>query len=84
MQAAALILFGIGYPLAIVAIVRWVPVVREQRWRWFWAHQAGVAAIVVGHALRERPQSVVINGSWFVVAAIWFLGAGALSRRRRP
>ncbi|MEO7572796.1 MAG: hypothetical protein ABIX10_10190 [Acidimicrobiales bacterium] len=70
--------------MAIGIIVRWVPVVREQRWRWFWAHQAAVAAIVAGHALRERPDAVIINGTWLVVAALWFLGAGALSRRRQP
>lgn len=69
--------------MAIAIIVRWVPVLREQRWRWFWTHQAAVAAIVAGHGLRESPSAVVVNGAWFVVAALWYLGAGALSRRRQ-
>lgn len=76
-------LFLFGYPVAIAVIARWVPVVREARWRWFVAHQVAVGAIVVGHALADRPGAVVVNGTWFVVAAAWFLGA-AVSRRRRP
>lgn len=83
-DAAAVALFVVGYPVAIGIIARWVPVVREQRWRWFWAHQAAVAAIVAGHALRESAGAVIINGTWWGVAALWFLGAGALSRRRPP
>jgi len=79
----ALVLFAIGYPVAVAVIARWVPVVREQRWRWFWVHQAAVGAIVAGHALRESSAAVVINGAWLVVATIWYLGAGALSRRRQ-
>ena len=77
----ALLLFAIGYPASIAVIVRWVPVVREQRWRWFWIHQAAVAAIVAGHALRDSAGGVIVNATWFVVAAVWFLVAGA--RRRR-
>jgi len=81
---AALALFAVGYPVSIGVIVRWVPVVREQRWRWFGVHQAAVAAIVAGHALRGSPRSVAVNGTWFVLAAAWYLVAGVLSRRRRP
>jgi len=77
----AIALFVIGYPVAILIIARWVPVVREQRWRWFWTHQAAVAAIVAGHALLDRPSAVIINATWFVVAAGWFLVAGARQRR---
>lgn len=76
-------LFAFGYPVAIAIIARWVPVVREQRWRWFLAHQSAVAAIVAGHALADRGGAVAVNGTWFVVAAAWFLGV-ALNRRRRP
>ena len=69
----------VGYPGAVAAIVRWVPIVRE-RWRgWFVAHQAGMAAIVVGWALTDRGAGVAINGLWFVIAAGWWFAAG---RRR--
>jgi hypothetical protein len=77
----AIALFVVGYPVAIAIIARWVPVVREQRWAWFWAHQAAVAAIVAGHALRGREGAVLVNATWFVVAAVWFLVAGARQRR---
>lgn len=72
----ATILFLVGYPVSIVVIVRWIPVVRERRARWFWLHQAAVAAIVAGHASRERWSAVVINGSWFVIAAVWYWFGG--------
>ena len=76
-------LFAFGYPVSIAVIARWVPVVREQRWRWFLLHQAAVGAIVAGHALADRGGAVAVNATWFVVAAGWFLGV-TLSRRRRP
>jgi hypothetical protein len=75
----SLALLAVGYPVAVVVIARWVPVVREQRWRWFVAHQAAVAAIVAGWAVRGRWTAVAVNALWLVVAAGWYL-----SRRRRP
>ena len=75
----ATVLHVVGYPTAIAVLTRWVPVVREQRLKWFLAHQAGVAAIVAGWVIRGRRQGIVINGAWFVIAAGWYL-----SRRRRP
>jgi len=72
-------LFVVGYPVAIVVIARWVPVVRERRLRWFVAHQAAVAAIVTGWAIRGRTSAILINGSWFVIAALWYAAGG---RRR--
>ena len=72
-------LFVVGYPTAIAVIARWVPVVRERRTKWFVVHQAAVAAIVAGQALKGNGPGVVINGAWFVVAAGWYF-----SRRRRP
>lgn len=68
----ATLLHVVGYPVAIVVIARWVPVVRERRWRWFLAHQAAVAAIVGGWAIRDRFSAVVINGTWWLVAAAWY------------
>ena len=79
MKVVSLVLLALGYPTAIAVLTRWIPVVREQRTRWFAAHQAGVAAIVAGWAIRGRTQGVIINGAWFVIAAFWYL-----SRRRRP
>jgi hypothetical protein len=72
-------LFAVGYPVAIVVIARWVPVVREQRRAWFVAHQLAVAAIVAGWALRQRWPAASVNAAWFVVAAVWYV-----SRRPRP
>jgi len=67
----------------VLVIARWVPVVRERRWRWFVAHQGAVAAIVAGHALLGNGGAVAINGAWLLIAAAWYGGAG-ISRRRRP
>lgn len=66
-------LFLFGYPAAIIVIVRFVPVVRERRTRWFVIHELGVAAIVAGHALADNAQGVIINGAWGVIAAIWYV-----------
>jgi hypothetical protein len=71
-DAAAVGLFVVGYPAAIVVITRWVPVVRERRTKWFVIHQAAVAAIVAGQALKGNTPAVLVNGAWFVVAAIWY------------
>jgi hypothetical protein len=65
-------LFVVGYPTAIAVIARWVPVVRERRTKWFVIHQAAVAAIVAGQALKDNGSAVIINGAWFVTAAIWY------------
>ena len=77
--STALLVFG--YPVSIVVIARWFPVVRERRWRWFVAHQVGVAAIVAGWALRDDTGAVAVNGAWFIIAAAWY-AAGATSVRR--
>ncbi len=68
---AAVPLLVLGYPVAIVVIVRWVPVVREQRAGWFAAHLAGMAAIILGWALR-RPVATVPNIAWLVVSTAWY------------
>ena len=80
--ALEILLFAFGYPAAIIVIIRFVPVVRERRTRWFVIHELGVAAIVAGQALMGSTQGVIINGSWGVVAAIWY-ALGPRIRRLR-
>jgi len=66
-------LFLFGYPTAVIVIARWVPVVRERRTRWFLIHQAAVASIVTGWLVTDpQPGSALINGTWFLVAALWY------------
>jgi hypothetical protein len=79
--AAAWLALLVGYPVALVVITRWVPVVRERRWRWFAAHQAGMAAIVAGCLLRGRGSAAALNAAWLVVATAWYvLGAKSAAR----
>lgn len=78
-EAARVALLALGYPVAIVVIARFVPVVRERRIKWFVAHEVAVAAIVTAWALDGAGRAVAINGAWLVVAAIWY----ALGGRRR-
>ncbi len=79
---ARAILFAIGYPVAIVVIVRFVPVVRRQRLRWFVAHEIAVSMIVTGWALDQDWRAVAINGTWLVVAAVWYVLGGRRARAR--
>jgi hypothetical protein len=78
-DAAATALFAVGYPTSIAVILRFVPVVRERRWKWFAAHQLAVAAIVVGWTLKGDRRAVAVNSSWFVASTVWY----ALGGRRR-
>ncbi len=74
----AVALLAVGYPMAIVVIARWVPVVREQRTSWFLAHAAAVTAITFGWGIR-RPVAMFPNVAWLVLSTVWYrLGA------RRP
>ena len=75
-DAAQATLFGVGYPVSLVVIARWVPVVRERRVKWFVAHEMAVAAIVTGWALEDDTRAVAINGTWLVVAAAWYAFGG--------
>lgn len=80
--AAAVLLLVVGYPVALVVIARWVPVVRERRAGWFLAHSAAVAAITVGWALR-RPPAALPNAAWLVASTVWYRWGGRRSPRRR-
>jgi hypothetical protein len=78
-DAAATALFAFGYPVAIVVIARFVPVVRERRWKWFVAHQLAVAAIVTGWVLKGDRRAVTINSSWLVASTVWYALGGRRS-----
>jgi hypothetical protein len=76
---AATALLVAGYPVSIAVIARWIPVVRERRTVWFVAHEAAVAAIVTGWAIKGDTRGTVVNGSWLATAALWYALGG-----RRP
>jgi len=71
-DAAATVLFVFGYPASIAVIARFVPVVRERRWKWLAVHDVAVAAIVAGWALKGDRRAVAVNASWLVAANVWF------------
>ncbi len=73
---AATALLVAGYPVSIAVILRWLPVVRERRLAWFAAHEAAVAAIVAGWAIKGDTPSVLINSSWLATAAVWYAVGG--------
>ncbi len=77
----ARVLFVAGYPVAVVILARWVPVVRERRLRWFVVHQAAVVAIVAGWLLVGRRAGAAVNGAWLAVAAAWYARGAALAPR---
>jgi hypothetical protein len=85
-DTAATGLLVFGYPTSIIVIVRWLPVVRERRWRWLIAHHAGVAAIVAGWAIKDNTRAVVVNATWLAVSSVWFALGGRrhASTRSRP
>jgi hypothetical protein len=81
-DATATALFAFGYPVSIVVILRFVPVVRERRMKWFVAHDLAVVAIVAGWALKGDSRAVAINASWLVAATVWYaLGSRSTARR---
>lgn len=79
MSATATALHVVGYPVAIGVIARFVPVVREQRLPWFVAHEAAIAAVVAGWAIRGDAPAMAVNAAWGVAAAAWYVLGG---RRR--
>jgi len=81
MSPLTIALFVVGYPVAIVGIARWVPVVRERRLTWFIAEEAAVACIVAGWAIEGRTSAVVVNTTWGVVAAGWYVLGGRRTGR---
>lgn len=75
-MGADLILFGVGYPVAVGVIVRFALVVRERRWRWLAVHHAGVVAIVAGWALRGEAPAAAVNTSWLAASSLWYALGG--------
>jgi hypothetical protein len=81
-DATATALFAFGYPVSIVVILRFVPVVRDRRLKWLVAHDLAVLAIVAGWALKGDSRAVAINASWLVAATVWYaLGSRSTARR---
>lgn len=80
MDATEVALFGFGYPASIAVITRFVPVVRERRWRWLVLHHLGMAAIIAGCVSKRTTVGVIANAGWFVLSSLWYAAGG---RRRR-
>jgi len=80
MDAAEVALFGFGYPASIAVITRFVPVVRERRWRWLAVHHLGVAAVIAGCLSKRSTAGVIANSAWLVVSSLWYAAGG---HRRR-
>ena len=78
----ATVLHVAGYPTAVALLTRFVPVVRERRVRWFLAHEAGMAAITGGWVLRGDNRAAAVNGTWLVLAAVWYALGGRHRTRR--
>ena len=81
MDGTRIALFGFGYPAAIGVITRFVPVVRERRWRWLAVHHLGMAAIIAGCLSRRTTVGVVGNAAWLVASSVWYAAGG---RRAQP
>jgi hypothetical protein len=77
------VLFGIGYPVAVGVIARFVPVVRQRRLRWLAVHHLGVAAIIAGWALRGEASAVAVNSSWLAASSAWYALGGQRASGRR-
>ncbi|MGH9178241.1 MAG: hypothetical protein ACRD0N_06775 [Acidimicrobiales bacterium] len=77
-------LFGFGYPTSVVVISRFVPVVRERRWRWLAVHHLGVAAIVGGWVSRGATAGAAVNGAWLVLSSAWYAAGGRRAVSARP
>ena len=79
MKALRIALFAFGYPAAVAVAARFVPVVRERRWRWLALHHAGMAAIVAGWATGGNLPAAAVNSAWLATSSAWY----ALGGRRR-
>lgn len=84
MKPVELALFAVGYPASITVITRWIPVVRERRWRWLVAHHIGVTAIIAGWVLRRELPAIAVNSGWLVASSAWYALGGGRGPERPP
>ncbi|MGI8684943.1 MAG: hypothetical protein ACR2MO_07635 [Acidimicrobiales bacterium] len=80
MDATEVALFGFGYPASIAVITRFVPVVRERRWRWLVLHHLGMAAIIAGCVSKRTTVGVIGNSGWLVLSSLWYAAGGRWPR----
>ena len=73
MTPAQIALFGFGYPASIAVVSRFVPVVRERRWRWLAVHHLAVASIIAAWATRREGVPVVLNSTWLLASSAWYV-----------
>lgn len=78
---AVTVLLGAGYAASIAVIARFVPVVRERRWRWLVVHHLGVLAVAGGWWAKRRLPAAAVNLSWLFASSAWYVLGG---RRRTP
>ena len=83
MARAEVVLFAFGYPTAAAVVARFVPVVRERRWRWLAVHHAGMAAIIAGYAVRGTTTAVAVNAAWLAASTAWYAAGGRRSPAHR-
>lgn len=76
MAGADVALFALGYPASIAVITRFVPVVRERRWKWLAVHHLGMAAIIAGCASKRTTVGVLGNTGWLVLSSLWYATGG--------
>jgi hypothetical protein len=77
MSTTRLALFAFGYPVAIIVIARFVPVVRQRRIRWLAIHHLAVACIVTGWAIKPDWSAVGINSAWLAASTVWYVRGGS-------
>ncbi len=72
-------LLAIGYPGAVWALARAVPMFRQRRRRRFLVLQAATAGVATGWVLHDRAVPAALNASAVVVfAAVWWIGGRRL------
>jgi hypothetical protein len=80
-RRASNVLLAVGYPTAVLAGAKLVPMFTERQTGRFLVFQAGTAAVVAGLALRRRRIPVLLNaGALAATSTAWW----ALGRGGRP
>jgi hypothetical protein len=80
MAGAEVPLFAFGYPASIAVVSRFVPVVRERRWKWLAVHHLGMAAIIAGCVSKRTTIGVLGNTGWLVLSTAWYAAGGRRDR----